>query len=580
LGVVLWYQVQLPTAGTTVSNDVLSGDYILDAQISVTYGIGQIGTFEVTLTGLPKTVSDALSSQLLNGPGGEAAPGITIRLGYFDLPQGTVLIGRIQTVDCSFLRNRPVTVLKGSEEAGFKLANARNPGPKPAPLSYDSQPGMTTDQIVRDIVSGTGVSEVAGLITPVLTFDKVHIVANDAWGVLQEFAKRNDAELMVQDGKLYFGQSIVDGGVPSAPPSLVDLLSADDRLVLVNTLGAAPLARFEPRMFKLFAPGPTATDLPTQATVGAFDFTTAGLPEMRPGQLVVASVADYAEPFDAFRIANVTHIFGPASGYTCAGRAIKFLTTGSNRAQTIAGLKASAQSVADIVNGRIVDGQVQNPSIDVGRVKDSKPVDRLASVYYRQDFAPTKAAPSVDVDVLTTNPTLTDKPLASPFAFDGVGLVVPVYPGMRALLAQNRSSRQDAIIAGFLWANEPNMARPPAQQGDWWLCLPTGLDGQGMPTGPTANDITAADGLRAVEAKGLLLKVGQGTLTSLGTRPPLGNADELLIQHSSGTTVKIASGGDFEVKNQNITLTVTNSELSVSSGSVTFKVGSSSVEIS
>ena len=70
--------------------------------------------------------------------------------------------------------------------------------------------------------------------------------------------------------------------------------------------------------------------------------------------------------------------------------------------------------------------------------------------------------------------TLTDKPIASPFAFDKCGLVVPVYQKMRALLVHGWNEPNDAVVDGFLWTSD--MTPPPNQAGDWWLCLPTQLD--------------------------------------------------------------------------------------------------------
>jgi hypothetical protein len=43
-----------------------------------------------------------------------------------------------------------------------------------------------------------------------------------------------------------------------------------------------------------------------------------------------------------------------------------------------------------------------------------------------------------------------NKPIASPFAWHKCGLVVPVYPGMKALLSHNLGLTDDSIVTGFL----------------------------------------------------------------------------------------------------------------------------------
>jgi hypothetical protein len=141
---------------------------------------------------------------------------------------------------------------------------------------------------------------------------------------------------------------------------------------------------------------------------------------------------------------------------------------------------------------------------------------------------------------------------------------------MRALLAHNRHARDDTSIAGFLWANEPEMTPPPAQKDDWWLCLPTKFDGDGLPTGGGANDLTTGDGRRVLEVAGLRIRVGSSE--DVGTRPKPGDLNELTVEHSSGTKVTIASDGTVSVKasakSSGISLSDGQVELTVSKGKV------------
>ena len=150
--------------------------------------------------------------------------------------------------------------------------------------------------------------------------------------------------------------------------------------------------------------------------------------------------------------------------------------------------------------------------------------------------------------------------MVAPFAWNRCGLVVPVYPGMRAVAVHNRYLREDALLDGFIWTEE--MKPPPSNAGDWWLCLPVNPPSNRAPdTGDAAvNDLTAADGRRVIELKGLRIVAGPGG--ELGTRPTPGTDGTVEIEHSSGAKV-----------------TVKDNEISLHVGSRTLKVTGSAVEI-
>ena len=235
----------------------------------------------------------------------------------------------------------------------------------------------------------------------------------------------------------------------------------------------------------------------------------------------------------------------------------------------------SAPVIADRISGKIRDGKASFPSVDVGKVKAANAADRAATLFYRQQpDGQTVSTPCVDLDVPETKSVLLGKPIAAPFAWHNVGLSVPVYPGMRALLNQVRGSRDDTVVTGFLWANEPKMSPPPAQDGDWWLCLPTAVSGSPpQPAGAGANDLTAADGRRVIEATGLSVTVGKAKCTAVGTRPSEGPADVFLITHGSGTTIQVDAQG-------NVTVDGKGSQVVLRCGGATLTIGNGTVAIS
>jgi hypothetical protein len=155
------------------------------------------------------------------------------------------------------------------------------------------------------------------------------------------------------------------------------------------------------------------------------------------------------------------------------------------------------------------------------------------------------------------------KPVAAPFAFHRTGLMTPVYPGMRAVLAHNRGLVNDAVVAGFLWPDEPAQQRPPNQPGDWWLALPTGLGEDGLPTGKGANDLTDAGGHRIVQVAGLHLLVGADALPEVGTRPDPPADASITIEHQSGTVIRVDPEGGVTIRTDGKPITLTNDSVSL-----------------
>jgi len=167
---------------------------------------------------------------------------------------------------------------------------------------------------------------------------------------------------------------------------------------------------------------------------------------------------------------------------------------------------------------------------------------------------------------------LHNKPIASPFAFHQCGLIVPIYPKMRALLAHNRGLVNDAIVVGFVWPENPMQERPKNEAGDYWLCLPTELGNDGLPTGKGVNDLTDSTGRRVIQAKAFQVLVADDKLPEVGVRPTPPDANTLVIEHESGAKITIDKGGK-------ITIETKSKELALTNGSVTLTLNGSTVEI-
>ena len=62
MGIIIWYKLAFPDV--TVSNDLLSGDYILDADITLEMTAGDSAdTFRATLVNFPADVVQTLKSK-------------------------------------------------------------------------------------------------------------------------------------------------------------------------------------------------------------------------------------------------------------------------------------------------------------------------------------------------------------------------------------------------------------------------------------------------------------------------------------------------------------------------------------
>jgi hypothetical protein len=263
------------------------------------------------------------------------------------------------------------------------------------------------------------------------------------------------------------------------------------------------------------------------------------------------------------------HSFTTSHGYTAEVGIIA--ASAGQRATVAVGVQLAADRVRETID-RVRD---DHPAIDMGEVTEyaaGAEGKHTAALHYAQTPDRAVLAPSIASPI---DPTveLHGTPIASPFAFDRTGLVVPVYPKMRALLAHNRGLVNDAVVAGFVWPDNPVLRRPANKPGDYWLALPTRLGADGLPQGAGANDLTDAGGHRVIHAAGLTILVGTDALPEVGTRPDPPTDASITIEHQSGTTITIDPGGA-------VTITTNNKAISLTNGKVKLALDGKSVAVS
>ncbi|MEU5261569.1 hypothetical protein [Amycolatopsis sp. NPDC021455] len=511
----------------TVSNDVNSGSLGLDAEITVTMTEGAAtDTFEVTLINLPTAKADLIRAVQATGP-----VTVSIHLGYFDDPVtktadgGLVLVGRITRVigrvgDDGYAR----TVLCGQETAGYRLRNTA--------AALDQTAEGPTLTFAENLAKLAGVPLAANSTLPG-TLTDFTARSGSTLDALRVLAERADVPLVVRDGHVHLGDAV--GAPADTAPVTFD---PNTNIVSLDSLDGEDTAS---------APAP-----PVRTTA---HLTVLGHPLLRVGQ--VATITGLSGvPAGPLRLSRVVHRFTTSGGYTA------HLGLVSAEAGKRAQVHTGAQVVVDRWREMILREHDDHPAVDVGEVTEYVAGDHVASLHYAQDPGSAVTTPSVAGPVDSTV-SLHGKPIASAFAFADTGLVVPVYPGMRALLAHNRGLVDDAVLAGFVWPADLAGRRPPNQPGDHWLALPTAIGGDGLPTGKGANDLTDATGHRVIQTAGLHILVGAGALPPVGTRPDPPADSTVTIEHQSGTTITIGTDGGVTIATADKPITFTNGEVSM-----------------
>ncbi len=566
MGVILKYQLDFPEVGLKVSNDMFSGEFIIDANITAEMkrNIGG-ASFTIQLIDLPRNKAQEIKDKI------SQLAKVNIKLGYFDSPFGQVMEGIVKSVKSAVDGDKLVTTIKGQETGTYALEN------NTVEITLDNNISIT--DAVNRILSSNEIRN--GQITHTGIFQRIPSTARlrhgairrtKAMRILDRFSEVANAEFMVSDKKVWMGKPIRDDESYQPPPTF-------DR--------DANLAVFSP-IVESVAEERNADILTRQPATLAdgFQFTVLGDPKLRPGQKVTAKVDD----FDAveFRIHSVTHKFSMSSGYVCEGTTMRAIEDDNCRRRERSLVIPGAGSVAEGINELSENGQRNRTTLEIGKVKTYTPGEstgnerHLSTLYFGQTFDRTETQPSTNVEVETSEQRLfNNKPLVSPFAWHKCGLVVPVYPGMKSVLSHNRNLQDDVLVGGFIWSETPLIEPPKNKAGDWWLCLPIDFNSDNPPSDSTkaVNDLVANNGRRVIEAKGLKIKIGADSLGNVGERPAEGNDDECLIEHSSGAKILIKDS-EIQLSDGSATVKLAGGEIQLTDGSVTLKITGGAVSVS
>lgn len=511
-----------------VSNDVFGGSLVLDADITVTMVEGAVAsTFDVTLVNLPAETVTALRATLARRP-----LAVTIRLGYFDDPgarsAAPVMVGRLGRLASWVAEDGLGRVrLTGQDAGGYDL--------RQTPAAVHRAQSTTALEFADKVVTAARLNLAKGSALDTTLTD--HTVRNPtALDALRELAGTARAPVVIRDRLVFIGPAVgTDDPAPVVFDPGVNLVSCGD-------------AQGEETL--VVAPGEEAPPVRSSMNV-----VVLGHPGLRVGQVVTFDHIDDT-PAGPLRVNRLVHRFGVRTGYVCevqlvAARAGEFV-------EAVDGVRA----VSDRLDAGAERALLARPAVDVGEVSSYRAAGHQVSLTYGQSPPPSMSTPSVSGPV--GDDVLLDKPVAAPFAFGPCGLMTPVYPGMRALLAHNRNLVNDAAVVGYLWPRTPGARAPAPEPGDYWLALPTGTGSDGQPTGPGVNDLTDASGGRVIQARGLHVLVGTPKLPQVGTRPTPPDDDSITIEHHTGTTIEIDPAGAVTVRTKGSGITLTNGTVSLS----------------
>ena len=474
-------------------------------------------TFDLTIHGL-----DPLTFELID----PQTTIVHISLGYADgasseLLAGLVLEKSITAGNCMY-----DVKLKGTDFVFDQLKNPRTPS---GGMNYQSPANSTIGAIAKDLCGKVNVPvQVVKVDGPSLKgFALLNITP---LVLLQELAKRAqqpdqpaDVQVQVKDGTVWLG----------APSQI-----GSDHPTPISDGGATK---------PLTASGSSAA---ASAPDGQ-DFDIPGDPTLRPNDTV--RFGDNKKS----RIHSITHSLTSERGYRCTGRA---LSPDATAADQFKASRPSAAQVARTIQDNLIQRERRRPAVSAGEIDAYSADTHTTSVKIGTAATPDMTNPTVQAPLIAAPVTLTNKPMASAFAFDKCGLVVPVYQKMRALLVHGWHDPNDAVVDGFLWTS--TMSSPPNQPGDWWLCLPTQFNGDGLPDGPTADDLITGAGQRVISVKGMKITVGAGLQTSAGTRPDPPTDESLTVQTDQGAMVTL-KGGQIQITDGAVTLTVGNGKVSI-----------------
>ena len=386
MGFVIWFALEVAGAGPggavplRVSNDVLDGDYVLDAEIRVDLVAGAAASsFTAVLADLPADVAETLKSR--HREGGRTRPlQATVSLGYFDDPasksdpvlRAVVTSIRTRVNGAGLLE----TELRGMELAGYWLLNTPVQADQDGDRPLGELVGKVADQASKK--AGGQVSVTVPQDSGLPAVPGFTLRNGSGLEALRAIAEAAQAPLVVADGSILVGRTVGRGGPV--------VFSAEDNIVSLDQLQEEPEDLSVPA-----PPGNGSADAAGEART-SLDLVVLGDPAIRAGRAAQVQPADPKDVLPGpLRVERARHTFSSRTGYTCA------VTVVAARPGERATRRTGAHGVVDRIRDLAETVREQRPAVDVGQITgyaDGAGGKHLATMRYGQSPPADAVAPS------------------------------------------------------------------------------------------------------------------------------------------------------------------------------------------
>lgn len=409
---------------------------------------------------------------------------ITIIMGYSNGVVGNIITGIVTRVYSDIIRGEEVLVIEGIDKTIHDL--------KRTVINLSINVPTEISAIAAQVASSAGVGIFA---TPTgVTIDNYTAENQRAFDVIVDLANRIGYNVTAKNSILYFSPQLSIGTTIA---------------VITDEFG-----------FRFSKVSGSTYDSENSGT--GFNFEGSGIPTLLPLRLVNLSILNEDQGIiGTYMIETIEHSYDSEFGYMCRGNIIE-PAAALPEVKTVQ--MPTVKSIASEIYSLIEAFFTRKSTLETGIIDSVETALRLVTCGIGIDPAKNKGSvvPSIEA-IIEKYAFLNRKPLVSPFAGDGYGLVVPVYAGMRPVIGHNKYSKQDANIMGFLWKS--GWTIPDHDEGDYMLHHLN-----------HSKEVHKEDGSKVVQVKSLKIQVGNNGLTV--TKPTKGTDDTLLIEFDDGSKLE------------------------------------------
>ena len=464
-------------AGATINPSYLDCDILIEMSTSL-----EPDTFQVKIYNIDSLTQIVITKGAL----------VNISIGYTSGLVGNLITGIITDISNEDTQVETVMVLQGIDQVIYALKQ------KDVHISINTPTDVIN--IIRQVCLSAGVllnATLSGIILPNYTVEN-----KTAYDVVKELAKRIGWNATAKNSQLIVSPTVNSGLIVSALTDDIDV-----RLTKIQGLKQN-----------------------NKATISGYNFYGIGIPTLMPTKLVtVSKITD--QIFGSYIVESVYHKYNSKTGYIVAGTLIEPSTSISD---VNAYRYPTKKNLASILQEAITNTVDKKPTIDTGNVEQVYDSERLLTAKFGLDSAKNKSivTPSIEADVGVNNVFTIKKPICSPFAGDGYGMIVPVYQNQRAILGFNRLDLQDVNILGFLW--KKGWTIPEHDAGEFLIH-----------TKNHGKFSMKENGSNTLQAKSVKIQVGSNGLTI--SKPSATDDGKLLITFDDGSELSYKNGDGWKL---------------------------------